>query len=89
MLYKDYLYMPEYGVMSHVYDSKYETPTYVPWGRGNGWVLFSFLKSSNPCRRNTRDYDKLLGFYKELCEGCLKLQVKTDYGTRRIRSGIL
>ncbi|NLX77745.1 MAG: hypothetical protein GXZ01_10345 [Clostridiaceae bacterium] len=74
MLYKDYLYMPEYGVMSHVYDLKYETPTYVPWGRGNGWVLFSLSEVLESVPKEHKDYDKLLGFYKELCEGCLKLQ---------------
>jgi unsaturated rhamnogalacturonyl hydrolase len=76
LLYKKYLYMPEYGVMSHIYDLKYNTPTFVPWGRGNGWALFSLSEVLESLPESHNDYMQLLGFYKELCEGCLKLQGK-------------
>ena len=36
-----YLYKPEEGVLSHIYDTHYGVQTKVPWGRGNGWALFS------------------------------------------------
>ncbi|MDI9481611.1 MAG: glycoside hydrolase family 88 protein [Bacillota bacterium] len=76
LLYKKYLYMPEYGVMSHIYDLKYNTPTFVPWGRGNGWALFSLSEVLESLPESHNDYMQLLGFYKELCEGYLKLQGK-------------
>lgn len=36
-----YLYMEEKKLMSHVYDFQRNIATGIPWGRGNGWVLFS------------------------------------------------
>lgn len=36
-----YLYMPEKQLMSHVYDFDRNIATGIPWGRGNGWALFS------------------------------------------------
>ncbi|MFC5651599.1 hypothetical protein ACFPYJ_21260 [Paenibacillus solisilvae] len=36
LLYKKYLYMPEYQIMSHVYHVGKRQPTRTPWGRGNG-----------------------------------------------------
>lgn len=74
LLFKKYLYMPELQIMSHVYDFKHETPTYVPWGRGNGWVLFSLAEVLEALPDGHKDQEPLLAFYRELCEGCLRLQ---------------
>ncbi len=74
VLYKKYLYMPEQQIMSHVYDFKYNTATHIPWGRGNGWSVFSLsemlevLPSMHPRRQ------ELVTFFNELCQGYLALQ---------------
>ena len=44
LLFRKYLYMPEQRIMSHVFDFKYGMPTGIPWGRGNGWTLFSLTE---------------------------------------------
>ncbi|WP_166239034.1 glycoside hydrolase family 88/105 protein [Paenibacillus turpanensis] len=72
--YKQSLYMPQQQIMSHVIDYRKGKPTEIPWGRGNGWVLFSLsellaeLPPEDPHRR------ELIGFFRELCEGFLRLQ---------------
>ena len=38
-----YLFMPDLEILSHIYDTHYHVQTKVPWGRGNGWVLFLSL----------------------------------------------
>lgn len=74
LLYKKYLYMPELQIMSHVYDFKTDRQTEVAWGRGNGWVLFSLaeLLTVLPATHELRA--ELLVFFRELCEGYLRLQ---------------
>lgn len=74
LLFRSYLYMPEQRVMSHVYDFKCGVPTRMPWGRGNGWCLFTlsellaFLPERHPNRAEIR------AFFEELCGGYLALQ---------------
>jgi unsaturated rhamnogalacturonyl hydrolase len=74
LCYKELLFIPETKIMSHVYDFKFDTATGVPWGRGNGWVIFSLsellavLPESHPQR------EKLLTFFREISEGFLALQ---------------
>ncbi|PZD94514.1 hypothetical protein DNH61_18795 [Paenibacillus sambharensis] len=73
-LYRRYLFLPEQKIMSHVYDFKFGRATGVPWGRGNGWVLFSLaeLLAAMPVEHQDRGW--LEGFFRELCEGYLPLQ---------------
>jgi rhamnogalacturonyl hydrolase YesR len=74
LLYKKYLFLPQHKIMSHIYDFEYDMPTGIPWGRGNGWCLFSLseilemLPGDHPLR------PALLEFFSELCEGYLALQ---------------
>ena len=68
------LYLPAQRLMSHVYDLRREMATGVPWGRANGWTVFSLseLLAALP-----PDHDKrpeLLAFFRELCAGILELQ---------------
>ncbi|HKM06674.1 MAG TPA: glycoside hydrolase family 88 protein, partial [Sphaerochaeta sp.] len=69
-----YLYMKEEQLMSHVYDFDRNIATGIPWGRGNGWALFSLselllvLNAEHP-RRST-----LLSLFRRLSEGYLRLQ---------------
>lgn len=74
LLFKKYLFMPEYKIMSHVYDFKYNTPTYIPWGRGNGWVLFSLSEVLEYLPENHKLRPELLAFFNTLSEGYLALQ---------------
>ncbi|TVY11003.1 glycoside hydrolase family 88/105 protein [Paenibacillus cremeus] len=74
LLYKDYLYMPELQIMSHVYDFKTDRPTEMPWGRGNGWVLFSLAELLGAFPETHEHRETLLAFYRELCAGYLRLQ---------------
>lgn len=74
LLYKEYLYMPEQQIMSHVYDFKTERPTLVAWGRGNGWVLFSLAELLCSLPEEHEHREPLLAFYRELCQGYLRLQ---------------
>lgn len=72
--FKKRLYMPEQQIMSHVYDFKYDSMTGVPWGRGNGWVVFSMTELLAALPKDHKRYNDLVEFLNTLCEGYLKLQ---------------
>ncbi|MEC0229905.1 glycoside hydrolase family 88/105 protein [Paenibacillus alba] len=74
LLYKDYLYMPNQQIMSHIYDFKTDRPTLIPWGRGNGWVLFSLAELLGALPEKHEKREALLAFYRQLCDGYLRLQ---------------
>ncbi len=60
--FKKWLYMEERNLMSHVYDLRHGIPTLVPWGRGNGWFIFSLtelleaLPQDHPKRQFLEDF---------------------------------
>jgi len=60
--------------MSHVYDFKFNKPTNIPWGRGNGWVLFSLAELLRVLPEDHADREELMRFFRDLCEGYLALQ---------------
>jgi unsaturated rhamnogalacturonyl hydrolase len=74
MSYKKLLYMPGRKLMSHVYDFKFDKQTGVPWGRGNGWVLFSLTELLEILPKDHRRRPELIMFFRELSEGFLALQ---------------
>jgi unsaturated rhamnogalacturonyl hydrolase len=74
LLFKKYLYMEDNKIMSHVYDFKYNTPTLMPWGRGNGWVIFSLSELLEVLPEDYEHRDHLLEFFRDLCSGYYKLQ---------------
>jgi unsaturated rhamnogalacturonyl hydrolase len=74
LLFHDYLYMPELQVMSHVYDFKYNTPTHIAWGRGNGWVLFSLSELLAVLPEEHLKRGELIELFRSLAGGYLKLQ---------------
>ncbi|ADY12654.1 glycoside hydrolase family 88/105 protein [Sphaerochaeta globosa] len=69
-----YLYMSEQQLMSHVYDFDRNIATGIPWGRGNGWALFSLsellmvLPVTHPKRT------QLIALFRNLSAGYLRLQ---------------
>ncbi|MDD6484348.1 MAG: glycoside hydrolase family 88 protein [Clostridiales bacterium] len=72
--FKKRLFMPEEGIMSHVYDFKYDTQTGVPWGRGNGWVVFSMTELLAVLPEDHPRRGELIEFLNTLCQSYLKLQ---------------
>jgi rhamnogalacturonyl hydrolase YesR len=72
--FKKLLYMEDEKLMAHVYDFRRNMNTGIPWGRGNGWTVFSLsellmvLSEDHP-RRNF-----LIGFFRDLCAGFLACQ---------------
>jgi unsaturated rhamnogalacturonyl hydrolase len=74
LLFRKYLFLPEYKIMSHIYDFGYNLPTGIPWGRGNGWCLFSLSEVLEMLPTDHPDRPALLEFFGELCEGYLALQ---------------
>ena len=74
LLYKKYLFIPEKQIMSHVYDFKFHSATEVPWGRGNGWVIFSLSELLEIMPEDHEHREELQAFFCELAEGYRKLQ---------------
>lgn len=72
--FKKRLLMPEEKIMSHVYDFKYDSKTNVPWGRGNGWVVFSMTELLEVLPEDHPKRNDLIEFLNTLCEGYLALQ---------------
>lgn len=72
--FKKRLFMPEEKIMSHVYDFKYDSKTNVPWGRGNGWVVFSMTELLEVLPEDHPKRNDLIKFLNTLCEGYLALQ---------------
>lgn len=72
--YYDYLYMPEQKIMSHVYSEKYKRKNKIPWGRGNGWVLFTLTELLAVLPKEHSGYDFIVEFFQELCEGIISYQ---------------
>lgn len=81
VLYKKYLFMAEESIMSHVYDFKYDAATNIPWGRGNGWTIFSLSELLDILPDDHPLHPQLIRFFNELCTGYLALQ--TDSGMWR------
>lgn len=74
LLYRKRMFQPELGIMHHVYDIKFDKPNGVPWGRGNGWVIFSLTELLTVMPEEYELREKLLHFWNELAYGYLRLQ---------------
>lgn len=69
-----YLYMEEQQLMSHVYDFDRNIATGIPWGRGNGWALFSLSELLLVLSKEHPKHATLLALFRRLSEGYLRLQ---------------
>lgn len=76
LAFKEMLYMPDQHIMSHVYDFKYDSQTGVPWGRGNGWVVFSMTELLEKLPEDHPKRPALIEFLNDLCSAYVKLQDK-------------
>jgi rhamnogalacturonyl hydrolase YesR len=72
--FKKYLYMADKRLMAHVYDCNRNMNTGIPWGRGNGWTIFSLSEvlTALPPDHPRRPF--LLDFFRSLAAGCLACQ---------------
>lgn len=75
--FREYLYMPDKKVMSHVYNLNYGKKNKIPWGRGNGWVIFALSELLQVLPAEHEKRDELIDFYHEISEGYLNYQDKT------------
>lgn len=72
--FSSYLFMPEAGVFSHVYDLSRKCATGIPWGRGNGWVLFSLAYFLDGLTEEAENYNDLMKLFLTLSHSYRKLQ---------------
>lgn len=72
--FKRHLYLPELKLMAHVYDFVRDMNTGIPWGRGNGWVLFSLSELLPVLPEDHALRGELLAMFRDLSEGLLAQQ---------------
>jgi len=72
LCFKEKLYMEDCKLMGHVYNLKYDQSTRIPWGRGNGWVLFSLTELLAILPEEHKNYTEIRSFFTELAQGFLK-----------------
>lgn len=72
--YKKWLYMEDRNLMSHVYDLRHNIPTLVPWGRGNGWFIFSLTELLYILPKEHPDRAFIEDFFTTLAKGYLAHQ---------------
>ncbi len=67
--YKKLLYMEDRGLMSHVFDFRHGLRNGVPWGRGNGWTVFSLSELLGVLPEDHPDRPEMEDFFRKLCAG--------------------
>ncbi len=72
----DYLYMPDKNLFSHIYFVEEQKQNQIPWGRGNGWVMFALSELLLLMPNAHPDYSDMLSRFQTLTEGYLKMQGK-------------
>ncbi|MCH5188030.1 MAG: glycoside hydrolase family 88 protein [Oscillospiraceae bacterium] len=74
MQYKELLFMADEELMSHVFDLRHGIKTGVPWGRGNGWTVFSLSELLMFMPEDHELRPELEEFFKTLCRGYFSRQ---------------
>jgi len=72
--FKKYLYMEDKNLMAHVYDLKRNMNTGIPWGRGNGWTIFSLTELLMLLPMNHPRRISLICFFRQFASGILACQ---------------
>jgi rhamnogalacturonyl hydrolase YesR len=72
--FKKLLYLPELQLMSHIFDFRRNLATGIPWGRGNGWTLFSLAELLTVLPATHRLRPRLLSFFRDFSAGILRHQ---------------
>lgn len=76
--YTELLLLPG-NVLSHVYDLTRNKKTGVPWGRGNGWALFSLSELLEILPKEHAKREELLEIFCRLSDGYAVLQDDKGY----------
>ena len=74
LLFQQYFYMPEQGLMSHIFDVTHQKINKIPWSRGNGWVLFSLSELLLVLPKEHPNRTALETFFTEMIKGVLQVQ---------------
>ena len=74
LLYMDYLYMPQKKLISHVYDMKFHSKTMIPWGRGNGWAIFTLSELLIVYPEKGYYREELIQWFRKLSDTYKELQ---------------
>ncbi len=72
--FRRHLFIEDRKLMSHVFDFTRGLATGIPWGRGNGWVLFSLSELLAVLPEEHELRADVLSMFRELCEGVLAQQ---------------
>ncbi len=78
LLYARRLMLPG-NVLSHVYDLTRDLKTGIPWGRGNGWALFSLSELLEAMPEAHPKREALLTLFRQLSGGYAALQDANGY----------
>lgn len=68
------LWMPDKQLYAHIYFPLEDVNSRVPWGRGNGWVIFALTEILLNLPNEYPERDKLLQLFKELAAGISSYQ---------------
>jgi len=73
-LFKQYFFMPDQNLMSHIVDLEYKKMNKIPWSRGNGWVVLALSELLLILPEDHPDHGAIAGFFHEMAEGILRVQ---------------
>lgn len=77
LLYKKYLFMENDGILSHTYIFNMNSPSKMPWGRGNGWAMYSLAKILEVLPKKHKEYRELVKYFNTLSDGYIKNQAES------------
>jgi rhamnogalacturonyl hydrolase YesR len=72
--FRKYLFMEDKNLMAHVFDLNRKMNTGIPWGRGNGWAVFSLTELLMALPADHPKRGALLSFFRRHAAGCLSRQ---------------
>lgn len=76
MGFRNYLYMGDKNIFSHIYFVNEKTANRIPWGRGNGWVFVTLSDALELLSEETAHKSELLELFKLFADGIRHLQGK-------------
>src|SRR5690606_21907040 len=76
LLFEKHLFMKDTNTMSHIYSIVHNKATNIPWGRGNGWAIFSITELLEVLPADHAERVKIIDLYNRLVAGYIKLQGK-------------
>lgn len=79
LLYKKYLYMPEEKILSHTYNFNMNGQSKMPWGRGNGWAMYSLAKIIEAIPKGHKKENELKSYFNDLADGYISYQADSGH----------